>query len=172
MASSCILNADKSMCFILTAKIEALITYLNMLLFLTYSVNKMRTSKIDRRLKRLAESGICSCEKASEYAGELRELAEKNINREGALRKSKFFKALADATRLRILGLLVVREMCVCEVMVALDLTQPTASHHLRILENVGLVKDRKEGKWVFYSLCDSALASNLLKLNGLIAQS
>lgn len=115
----------------------------------------------------MAESGICSCEKASEYAGELRELAEKNINKEGALRKSKFFKALADATRLRILGLLAVREMCVCEVMVALDLTQPTASHHLRILENVGLVRDRKEGKWVFYSLCDPELASNLLHLNG-----
>jgi DNA-binding transcriptional ArsR family regulator len=130
----------------------------------------MRTSKIDKRLKRLAESGICSCEKASEYAGELRELAEKNISREGALRKGKFFKALADATRLRILGLLAVREMCVCEVMVALDLTQPTASHHLRILENVGLVKDRKEGKWVFYSLCNSTLTLNLLQLNGFIA--
>lgn len=137
-----------------------------------YSVNKMHTSKINRRLKRLAESGICSCEKASEYAGELKELAEKNISREGALRKGKFFKALADVTRLRILGLLAVREMCVCEVMVALDLTQPTASHHLRILENVGLVKDRKEGKWVFYSLCNSALTLNLLQLNGLIGQS
>jgi len=53
--------------------------------------------------------------------------------------------------------------MCVCEVMVALDLTQPTASHHLRILENVGLVKARKEGKWVFYALPDPAHTANLL---------
>jgi len=126
----------------------------------------MAASKIDKRLKRLAESGICSCEKASEYAGELKELAEKNISKEGALRKGKFFKALADTTRLRILGLLAVREMCVCEVMVALDLTQPTASHHLRILENVGLVKDRKEGKWVFYALHDPEQTANLLKFN------
>jgi len=126
----------------------------------------MLTSKIDNRLKRLAESGICSCEKTSEYAEELKELAEKNIGKETALRKGKFFKALADTTRLRILGLLAVREMCVCEVMVALDLTQPTASHHLRIMENVGLVKDRKEGKWVFYSLHDPTSTANLLQFN------
>jgi predicted transcriptional regulator len=44
------------------------------------------------------------------------------------VKRAKFFKALADATRLRTLRLLLVREMCVCEVMVALDLTQPTAS--------------------------------------------
>jgi ArsR family transcriptional regulator len=50
--------------------------------------------------------------------------------------------------------------------MVALDLTQPTASHHLRILENVGLVKDRKEGKWVFYALHDPEQTANLLKFN------
>jgi len=130
----------------------------------------MPTSKIDKRLKRLAESGICPCEKASEYAGELRKLADKNIGREDAARKGKFFKALADTTRLRMLGLLSVREMCVCEVMVALELTQPTASHHLRILENVGLVKDRKEGKWVFYKLGDPAWTASLLKLNVLSA--
>ena len=126
----------------------------------------MPTSKIDKRLRRLAESGICSCEKASEYSLELRKLAEKNITKEAALRKGKFFKALADVTRLRILSLLVIREMCVCEVMVALDLTQPTASHHLGILENVGLVKDRKEGKWVFYSLSNSAWTESLLQMN------
>ena len=124
----------------------------------------MTAPKINKRLKRLAESGICSCDKVSEYAAELKALSEKNITSEEASRKSKFFKALADTTRLRILGLLAVREMCVCEVMVALDLTQPTASHHLRILENAGLVKDRKDGKWVFYSLSDSARATSLLQ--------
>jgi len=117
----------------------------------------------NKRLKRLTESGICSCEKVSEYSGELKELAEKNISKEDALKKGKFFKALADMTRLRILGLLAIREMCVCEVMVALDLTQPTASHHLGILENVGLVRNRKEGKWVFYSLNEEVDVLSLL---------
>lgn len=126
----------------------------------------MTPSKIGERLQRLAESGICSCETASEYARELKELANKGISSENSDAKSKVFKALADSIRLRILGLLSSREMCVCEVMVALDLTQPTASHHLRILENVGLVKDRKEGKWVFYSIANPELFKGMRKLS------
>jgi DNA-binding transcriptional ArsR family regulator len=125
----------------------------------------MSTSKIDKRLQRLTESGTCSCESATEYSGELRELADKNLSLENSEAKSKVFKALSDPIRLRILGLLSSREMCVCEVMVALSLTQPTASHHLRILENVSLVKDRKEGKWVFYSLKDPKITTRLFKL-------
>lgn len=126
----------------------------------------MLTSKTSKRLKRLAESRICSAENASKYADELKELADKILSVESAEKKSKIFKALADEIRLRILSLLGTREMCVCEVMIALDLTQPTASHHLRILENVGLVKDRKEGRWVFYSLSDPSLIKSLLKSN------
>ncbi len=78
-------------------------------------------SKVDKRLERLTESGICSCEKASEYMGELKELANKIIGKEDAAKKSKFFKALGDSTRLKILGLLAIKELCVCEVMVALE---------------------------------------------------
>ncbi|MGB9842436.1 MAG: ArsR/SmtB family transcription factor [Candidatus Bathyarchaeales archaeon] len=111
--------------------------------------------KTNKNLKRLAKADFCSFEKASEHAEELKAFVDKKISREDAEIKSKLFKALADPTRLRILVLLTNREMCVCEVMVALDLTQPTASHHLGILENVGLVKKRKEGKWVFYRLAD-----------------
>jgi ArsR family transcriptional regulator len=126
----------------------------------------MTESKVDKRLKRLAESGICCFEKASGYESELKELADKGIGKEKASRKGKAFKALADSTRLRILGLLLAREMCVCEIMVALDLTQPTASHHLRILENYGLATDRKDGKWVFYSLPNPKLVADLLNQN------
>ena len=126
----------------------------------------MAISESDKRLQRLAESGICSCETASEYADELRELADTKMSLENSEAKSKVFKALAAAIRLRILGLLSFREMCVCEVTVALDLTQPNASHHLRILENVGLVKDRKEGKWVLYSIANPDLIEGIRKLN------
>lgn len=126
----------------------------------------MPTSKTERRLQRLADSGICSSESASEYAAQLEKLANQNMSKENAARKTKVFKALADSTRLRILGLLSIREMCVCEVMAALNLTQPTASHHLGILENAELVKDRKQGKWVFYGIANLELIKGMRKLN------
>ncbi len=116
-------------------------------------------------MSRLSKDKICSLEDALKHSDELIEVAEKALNFDAAEQKVKVFKALADEIRLRILGLLQIREMCVCEVLVALELTQPTASHHLAILENAGLVKKRKEGKWVFYRVSSPELVSNLRKL-------
>ncbi len=109
----------------------------------------MSKPRVGKRLNRLIKSGICPAEDASEYADELKQLADKLASVENADKGSRFFKALADETRLRILSLLEVREMCVCEVMVALDLTQPTASHHLGLLENAEMVKDRKDNNHI-----------------------
>jgi predicted transcriptional regulator len=120
--------------------------------------------KISKRLERLVKSGICPAEDVSKYASELRQLVREMADEDIVKGQGRFFKALADTTRLKILMLLNVREMCVCEIMVSLDLTQPTASHHLGILETVGLVKDRREGKWVFYSLRDKRFP-NLMKV-------
>jgi len=82
-----------------------------------------------------------------------------------AKKESGFFKALADENRVRILKLLKLREMCVCEIMVALNLTQPTASHHLGILEKEGVVEKRKEGRWVFYAIADLEIIEGMEKL-------
>ena len=125
----------------------------------------MSKPKLNKRLMRLINSGICPAEDSSKYAAELKQLAEEVAEVETADKQGRFFKALADETRLRILKLLEVREMCVCEVMVALDLTQPTASHHLGLLENAGFVKGRKEGTWVFYSIANRKLIENMHKL-------
>ena len=62
-------------------------------------------------------------------------------------------KALSDETRLRILNLLYVKELCVCDIMEALQISQTKASRHLIYLKNAGLVKDRKHAQWVYYSL-------------------
>jgi len=118
------------------------------------------------RLKRLIDSELFVTQDAAEYITGLRELAEDIVRaRETIRRKSRVFKALSHPTRLKILRLLSVRGMCVCEIMVILNVTQPTTSHHLNILKNMGLVEERREGKWVFYSIADSKLSQNMIKL-------
>jgi len=62
-------------------------------------------------------------------------------------------KALADATRLRILGLLTTGEVCVCHIHESLKISQPKASRHLAYLRRAGLVTTRREGLWVHYKL-------------------
>jgi ArsR family transcriptional regulator len=63
------------------------------------------------------------------------------------------FKALADQTRLRILNLLTRRELCVCQIVDVLGIGQSKVSRHLAHLRNAGLVNDRREGLWIYYSL-------------------
>lgn len=76
---------------------------------------------------------------------------------------SKVFAALADPTRLRLFDL--VRRagdggMCSCDLVEPLDRSQPTISHHLKVLREAGLVESRKEGTWVWYSVSPGATAS------------
>lgn len=63
------------------------------------------------------------------------------------------FKALADATRLRILGLLLAGEVCVCDIHESLKIPQSKASRHLAYLRRAGLVETRREGLWIHYRL-------------------
>jgi ArsR family transcriptional regulator len=78
----------------------------------------------------------------------------------------RVMKALSDPNRVKLLKLLQRRVMCVCEIQAALGIAQPTASKHLKVLEDAGLVDRTKEGLWVNYSLADggrSAYAASLL---------
>jgi ArsR family transcriptional regulator len=126
----------------------------------------MTKSTAEKRLARLAKSGVHFCEDAHKHAKDLKDLADKVAKIGSVEKQSRVFKALADATRLRILNLLRSREMCVCEIMIALDLTQPTASHHLRILEGAELVEDLRKGKWVFYKIANPRLVERILGLH------
>lgn len=65
----------------------------------------------------------------------------------------KAFKAIADESRLRILGMLKGKTLCVCEIAEVLGLAQSTVSRHLKVLEDSGLVYRKKDGLWVEYSL-------------------
>jgi ArsR family transcriptional regulator len=79
---------------------------------------------------------------------------------------STIFKALSDETRLRIIKLLEQGELCVCDIVAALDIIQPKASFHLGVLREAGLLRDRKEGKWIHYSLNESDLFRRMLMVS------
>lgn len=76
-------------------------------------------------------------------------------------------KALGDANRLKILRLLSGREKCACKLLEAFDISQPTLSHHMKILCDCGLVCARREGKWTHYSLCGETLEAFRTFLSG-----
>jgi DNA-binding transcriptional ArsR family regulator len=113
------------------------------------------------RLERLICSGLRQDNDLEHYSQELRLLVE-NMDAEHIDQKTRTLKALANETRLKMVHLLMNREMCVCELMVALRLTQPTASHHLNILENMRIIQGRKEGRWVFYSIAEAPMIKYL----------
>ena len=122
--------------------------------------------KVNQRLKRLTETDYCQADVVDKYRSELIQLADDVADIETAKKHSKFFKALSDEKRLRIVKLLRVKEMCICELMICLDMTQPNLSHHIQILENYGIVNRTKKGKWVYCSLADRKLVDKMIKLN------
>jgi ArsR family transcriptional regulator len=68
-------------------------------------------------------------------------------------RAALVFKALSDPNRLVIIDMIKYEEKCACKILEALNLTQPTLSHHMKILCDAGLVNARREGKWMHYSI-------------------
>ena len=75
---------------------------------------------------------------------------------------SDFFKAFSDKTRLRILTALAIEELCVCDIASLLGMSQSAISHQLRFLKQARLVKSRKDGKTVYYALCDDHIQTIL----------
>ena len=68
------------------------------------------------------------------------------------------FKAFCDENRIRILKMLTSGEKCACKMLEELNVTQPTLSHHMKILCDSGVVVGRKEGKWMHYSISEEGL--------------
>ncbi|KUN30358.1 ArsR family transcriptional regulator [Streptomyces antibioticus] len=91
------------------------------------------------------------------------------LDGEAALELAKMFKALADPIRLRLLSLIASHEggeACVCDLTGPFDVSQPTISHHLKVLREAGLVGCERRGTWVYYWVLPAALArlSSLLQ--------
>ena len=73
-----------------------------------------------------------------------------------------FYKVFGDVTRVKILCVLFQSELCVCDLAEVLEMTQSAVSHQLRVLKQAKLVKNRREGKIVYYSLADAHIQSIL----------
>lgn len=82
---------------------------------------------------------------------------------------SKVFKAFGDENRLRIIEMLNSGEKCACVLLEELEITQPTLSHHMKILVETGLIHGRKDGKWMHYSLSADEADRIKEKLNGYV---
>ncbi len=76
------------------------------------------------------------------------------------------FKALSEETRLRILKLLENGELCVCDLVASLDMSQPKVSFHLNVLKESGLIRDRRQGKWTHYRIETADMFRRMLLLS------
>ncbi|REK90408.1 transcriptional regulator [Streptomyces inhibens] len=92
------------------------------------------------------------------------------LGEERAVELAKVFKALGDPVRLRLLSMIASRaggEVCVCDLTAAFELSQPTISHHLKLLRQAGLIDCERRGTWVYYWL----LPEMMNKLAGMLAR-
>ncbi|MFF2555282.1 ArsR/SmtB family transcription factor [Nocardia sp. NPDC058058] len=91
------------------------------------------------------------------------------LDPETAVSLAGAFKALGDPVRLRLLSLIAAaggEEVCVCELNTAFELSQPTISHHLKVLREAGLLTSQRRGTWVYYRVVPQALQ----RLSGILA--
>jgi len=92
----------------------------------------------------------------------LEHLSETMPPEEEIIDLADFFKVFGDVTRLKILNALLCSEMCVYDIATLLGISQSAISHQLRVLKQMGLVRNRREGKTIFYALADSHIVTIL----------
>ena len=96
------------------------------------------------------------CEQTHVHTEKVKEINDHMPDEEELYDLAELFKVFGDSTRIRILYVLFESEMCVCDIATALNMNQSAISHQLKILKQAKLVKNRREGKSVFYFLADS----------------
>ncbi|WNG91992.1 helix-turn-helix transcriptional regulator [Mycobacterium sp. ITM-2016-00318] len=92
---------------------------------------------------------------------EVAPLVREPLTTEAAVELAGMLKALSDPVRLRLLSVIASHsgaEACVCDISTGIDLTQPTISHHLKVLRNAGLLHSQRRGSWVYYRVIPEAL--------------
>ncbi|MDR1559249.1 MAG: metalloregulator ArsR/SmtB family transcription factor [Clostridiales bacterium] len=113
----------------------------------------MRSTIVDRD-----DDAVCNCSVIHE---DVVRRVRGGISDDGQLQKAaELFKVCGDPSRLKIINALLLDEMCVCDIAALMDMTQPAISHHLKVLRQTQLVKYRREGKIVYYSLSDEHVSN------------
>lgn len=102
------------------------------------------------------------CEFIHVHEDVVKEVNEKMPSEEELYDLADFFKVFGDSTRIKILTVLLCSEMCVCDIAQILGMTQSAISHQLRVLKQMDLVKSRRDGKSILYSLTDSHIMTIL----------
>ena len=119
------------------------------------------------RLARCIETGMKGRRARPDQAVDtLRQKLQRMAPDQDAVRAARIARAIADPMRVAILRAIATEgELCVCEIMLVINRSQPSTSHHLGILKEAGLLKESRRGKWVFYSLADSSILDLLESL-------
>ena len=108
----------------------------------------------------MAINDVEHCETCEIHEDKIKQVSEHMPDEDELYDLAELFKIFGDSTRIRILYVLFESEVCVCDLAAALSMTQSAISHQLRILKQNKLVKCRREGKSVFYSLADDHVRS------------
>ena len=101
---------------------------------------------------------VCDCDAI--HKDHIKTAQEKMQSNEILFKVAKFYKALSDSTRIKIINLLEKSELCVCDICVILNMTKSAISHQLKYLKELNLIKSRKQGKEVWYTLADEHVSS------------
>ena len=108
----------------------------------------------------MAVSDVKCCDFYQVHDDVVKAVKEKMPDEDELYDLAEIFKVFGDSTRIKILYVLFEQEMCVCDIAQLLNMTQSAISHQLKILKQSRLVKNRREGKAVFYSLADGHVRS------------
>lgn len=110
----------------------------------------------------IAEGCGCGCEYIHAHADIINKVNEQMPEEDKLYDLADFFKVFADSTRVKMLYVLMCSEMCVCDLAQVLNMTQSAISHQLRTLKQMNLVRNRRDGKTIFYSLADGHIKTIL----------
>ena len=104
-------------------------------------------------LEKVLKLHFCDLDDTTEHESQLNIAADRYFEHKNIYSTAKILDSLSDEKRLMIFHLLSIREMCNCELTAAIKTTQPNLTYHVKKLENAGLVQQRRDGKYIYYSL-------------------